>query len=123
MNADVPPPVQGALAAAVQWLESALLGSVATTVAVIAVSCVGLLMLSGRVDVRRGAQVIFGCFILFGASSIAGGIVRALGDAGSAPEIAAPPPAQPAYAPAAAKPPGNAVPYDPYAGAALPSRP
>jgi type IV secretion system protein VirB2 len=59
----------------VRWLQGTLLGTLATAVALIAVASVGFLLLSGRIDVRRGAQVIFGCFVLFGASTIAAGIV------------------------------------------------
>jgi type IV secretion system protein VirB2 len=43
-------------------------------VAVIAVASVGFLMLTGRINWRYGATVILGCFILFGAASIVGGI-------------------------------------------------
>ena len=42
--------------------------------AVIAVGATGLLMLTGRIDWRRGAVVILGCFIVFGAASIVAGI-------------------------------------------------
>ena len=59
---------------AVTWLQGTLLGNVATALAVIAVGATGLLMLTGRIDWRRGAVVILGCFILFGAASIVGGI-------------------------------------------------
>jgi type IV secretion system protein VirB2 len=59
---------------AVQWLQGTLLGTIATTVAVIAVAAVGLLMLTGRINWRYGATVILGCFILFGAASIVAGI-------------------------------------------------
>jgi len=111
----------GALVAAVQWLQNTLLGTVATTVAVISVATVGLMMLSGRVDLRRGASVVLGCFILFGASAIAAGIRSvATGDFAPAeptyqvdpwlPPPQAPPPAPPAAA------------SDPYAGAAVPTR-
>ncbi|MGZ8332081.1 MAG: TrbC/VirB2 family protein, partial [Allosphingosinicella sp.] len=71
----------GALVAAVHWLQATLLGTVATTVAVICVATVGLMMLSGRMDLRRGATVVVGCFILFGASSIAAGIQSVAGGA------------------------------------------
>ena len=64
----------GPLVSAVQWLQGTLLGTIATVVAVIAVACVGLLMLSGRINWRHGAVVILGCFILFGAASIVAGI-------------------------------------------------
>ena len=59
---------------AVNWLQGTLLGTVATTVAVIAVAVVGFMMLTGRLNWRHGAVVILGCFILFGAASIVAGI-------------------------------------------------
>lgn len=58
---------------AAEWVQGALLGSFATAVAVLAVAAVGLLMLTGRLNIRRGATVILGCFILFGAANIASG--------------------------------------------------
>ena len=114
----------GAIVAAVQWLQNTLLGTVATTVAVICVATVGLMMMSGRVDLRRGASVVIGCFILFGASSIATGI-QSVASGDFAPAEAdfqvqawtVPPPPPPP--PPAAPPPG---PSDPYAGAAVPTR-
>jgi type IV secretory pathway VirB2 component (pilin) len=116
------PTGSSALVAAVQWLQGTLLGTVATSVAVICVAGIGLMMLSGRIDLRRGASVVVGCFILFGASSIAAGI-HAL--AGAGPVTTAepvyqvdpwlpPPPVQAPPVPAAAA--------DPYAGAAVPTR-
>jgi type IV secretory pathway VirB2 component (pilin) len=110
------PAAPNAFAAAVQWLDSTLLGTIATAVAVIAVASIGFLLMSGRVDVRRAAQVIFGCFILFGASSIAAGIMRAAD--GAPVEIRAVPLPPLAAAPQT----GPAAAYDPYAGAALPPR-
>jgi type IV secretion system protein VirB2 len=68
------PSGSGPIVSAVQWLQGTLLGTVATVVAVIAVACVGLMMLTGRIDWRRGAVVVLGCFILFGAVSIVAGI-------------------------------------------------
>ena len=59
---------------AATWLQGTLLGNVATALAVIAVGATGLLMLTGRIDWRRGAVVILGCFIVFGAASIVAGI-------------------------------------------------
>src|ERR1044071_9591873 len=60
--------------AALNWIQGTLLGNLATTAAVIAVATVGFLMLSGRMNWRFGATVILGCFILFGAATIVGGI-------------------------------------------------
>jgi type IV secretion system protein VirB2 len=59
---------------AVNWLQGTLLGNVATAVAVIAVAATGLMMLTGRIDWRRGAVVILGCFVVFGAAAIVTGI-------------------------------------------------
>ena len=59
---------------AVSWLQGTLLGNVATALAVIAVGATGLLMLTGRIDWRRGATVILGCFVVFGAAAIVAGI-------------------------------------------------
>ena len=122
LTSDMQPPSGGVFAVALEWIQATLLGSLATTVAVIAVACVGLLLLSGRVDVRRGVQVVFGCFILFGAASIAAGIVRvAAGENSQPPVSAAPPPPPIAYVAPATPRPAPPVPYDPYAGAALPT--
>ena len=68
------PAGSGAIIGAVNWLQGTLLGTVATVAAVIAVAAVGFMMLTGRINWRHGAVVIFGCFILFGAASIVAGI-------------------------------------------------
>lgn len=60
--------------AASEWVQATLLGSLATAVAVIAVATVGLLLLTGRLSLKRGLMVIVGCFILFGASNVANGL-------------------------------------------------
>lgn len=70
----VDPQGSGVLINAVNWLQGTLLGTVATVAAVIAVACVGFMMLTGRINWRHGAVVILGCFILFGAASIVAGI-------------------------------------------------
>jgi len=64
---------------AVTWMQDTLLGEVASSVAVIAVAVVGFMMLSGRLNWRYGATVIVGCFVLFGAATIVGGIRTAAG--------------------------------------------
>ena len=62
------------LLAALNWVQGTLLGNVATTAAVIAVAAVGFLMLTGRIEWKRGLTVIVGAFIIFGAVSIVAGI-------------------------------------------------
>jgi type IV secretion system protein VirB2 len=114
------PSGSSAVVAAVQWLQGTLLGTAATSVAVISVAAVGLMMLSGRMDLRRGGSVIIGCFILFGASGIAAGIRSvAEGEAMPAPAALAEAPWQEPPLPALAPPPPAA---DPFAGAAVPTR-
>lgn len=106
-----------ALGAAVGWVQATLLGTIAAAVAVIAIAAIGLGMLWGRIDLKRGAGVIFGCFIIFGASGIASGILNAarLADDGSRDHVYLPPP-PPAPSPVITAPPA----YDPYAGASVP---
>ena len=68
------PEGSGPIVRAVRWLQDTLLGTVATAAAIIAVAAVGFLMLTGRMNWRYGATVIFGCFVLFGAAAIVAGI-------------------------------------------------
>lgn len=101
------------LSEAVGWLTGTLLGSVATILCVLAIAFVGLMMLSGRFPVRRGIQVVIGCFLLLGAPLVAmtfTGVWRS--------SAAAPPPvvATEPEVPREDLPPAN---YDPYAGASL----
>jgi type IV secretory pathway VirB2 component (pilin) len=68
------PAGSGPILAALEWVQGTLLGNLATTAAVIAVAVVGLMMLTGRIDWRRGLTVIVGAFIVFGAAAIVSGI-------------------------------------------------
>jgi type IV secretory pathway VirB2 component (pilin) len=104
-----------------KWIEGTLLGSLATSVAVIAVATLGFMLLTGRASIRHGVTVIVGCFLLFGSAAIANGIRLALGGAG---ERAVPAEtssgASPLEVVSAPAPPPPQAPYDPYAGAAVP---
>jgi type IV secretory pathway VirB2 component (pilin) len=107
------------ITSAVTWIEQLVTGSLGTSIAVLAVASVGLAMLSGRLAIRRGMMVILGCFILFGARTVATG----LRGAGEAKPVAAPR-ALPSPPPIYPKPPASpnqprGEPYDPYAGAAV----
>ena len=73
-NAAGDPAGSSPIVAALNWVQGTLLGNLATTAAVIAVAVVGFLMLTGRMDWRRGLTVVIGCFIVFGAVSIVAGI-------------------------------------------------
>jgi type IV secretion system protein VirB2 len=113
-------PPEYAIVAAVSWVQATLLGSIATAVATIAVASIGYLAFSGRMDLRRGLQVILGCFVVFSAPAIAAGLqglASALVD-----ETSAAPPALSQSAPVLIplQPTNDARPaYDPYAGAAV----
>lgn len=113
------PAGSSSLVAAAQWLQGTLLGTVATTVAVIAVATIGFGMLAGRVDVRRGVSVIVGCFVLFGASSIVAGIQSGLSPSVSEVPIYTAPAPPPLVRATPSTPPPPAG-YDPYAGASVP---
>lgn len=68
------PAGSGPIVGALQWVQGTLLGNLATTAAVIAVAIVGLMMLTGRIDWRRGVTVVLGAFIIFGAVAIVAGM-------------------------------------------------
>lgn len=80
-SVELDPPGSNAILDAATWMQGTLLGNVATTLAVIAVGATGLLMLRGRIDWQRGATVILGCFIVFGAVAIVAGIRSVSGGA------------------------------------------
>ncbi|HQV02224.1 MULTISPECIES: TrbC/VirB2 family protein [unclassified Novosphingobium] len=102
--------------AAVQWVADLLLGPFSTAIAVIAVAGLGLSLLGGRLPARRGVMIVLGCFILFGAPSIARELMGLAGRDGG-------PYAAPDQSPAAPIPPPAPLPPqpDPYAGAAMPN--
>jgi type IV secretion system protein VirB2 len=113
-------PSRGVVTSALTWIEGALFGGVATGIAVIAVASIGFGMLSGRISVKRGITILLGCFILFGASSLARGL-RAFSEEDAQSydgprQISAPVFVKPDVSPQ--KPGENS--YDPYAGAAVP---
>ncbi|HEX8668033.1 MAG TPA: TrbC/VirB2 family protein [Allosphingosinicella sp.] len=110
----------GAIGAAVAWLQGVLLGTVATSIAIIAIASLGFMMLSGRIEMRRVGEVILGCFIIFGAASIASGIRSLSWQLAAAPHVPPPPIYQAAPAPVPPAAPPSA--YDPYAGASVGAR-
>jgi type IV secretion system protein VirB2 len=73
-TASADPPGSSPLVGALDWIEGTLQGHVATSAAVVAVAVVGFMMLTGRVEWRRGVVVVIGCFIVFGATAIVAGI-------------------------------------------------
>ncbi len=73
-RAQADPAGSGPIVGALDWVQGTLLGNLATTAAVIAVGATGLMMLTGRIDWKRGLTVVLGAFILFGAVSIVAGM-------------------------------------------------
>ena len=73
------PAGSSAINSAFTWMQQTMLGTVATTVAVMAVAACGFMMLTGRMNWRFGATVVIGVFIIFGAGSIVAGIQGAAG--------------------------------------------
>lgn len=107
----------GTVATAVAWVQAALTGTIASSIAVIAIAAVGVGMMSGRIDMRRAVITVLGCFVVFGAPSVAAGILEAAGaGANNAPDVASGVVEEPAQLPQIASQPA----YDPYAGAAMP---
>ncbi len=68
------PAGSGPILGALEWVQGTLMGNLATSAAVIAVAVVGLMMLTGRIDWRRGVTVVVGAFIVFGAVAIVAGM-------------------------------------------------
>lgn len=96
-----------------------MLGTLATTIATIAVASVGILVMNGRMPLRRGVTVILGCFILFGAPAIAAGLL-ALTSAGVATPVASRSASMAETPVPLVVPTSNPQVYDPYAGASVP---
>ena len=89
-----------------------------TALAALAIAGIGLTMLSGRVSARKGIRVIAGCFILFGAQTIAQGLVGLAWDTDQSQHSINPPeplPTMPLPKPSPQNP-------DPYAGASVPQQ-
>ncbi|MBB4150199.1 TrbC/VirB2 family protein [Sphingobium scionense] len=100
---------------AVQWGERLLLGSVGTSVMIMAVAILGLFALRGCMDRSFAVRVLLGCFIIIGAPMIAAGIMTTAASGSgqvNAPtqEVEVSPP--PLRAPER---------FDPYGGASVPS--
>jgi type IV secretory pathway VirB2 component (pilin) len=105
------------LVGALTWVENVLLGTTATVVGVIAVASIGLMMLSGRVDVKQGIRTVVGLLVVFGAPTIASAIEMQLRQAATeAPGYAIAAASEPPL-PAEQTPPPKA--FDPYAGASV----
>jgi type IV secretory pathway VirB2 component (pilin) len=114
------PPQPSVILPAVQWIEGIFLGNIATAIAIVAVASIGFAMLTGRVDLRRGGTIILGCFIIFGASTIANGLRGATQSPDALYSQSAPDP--PPIFPRPARANATNSSYDPYAGASVPQQ-
>ena len=103
----------GALSSAGTWVTSLLAGEAAFAIATLSIASLGFLFLSGRVEWRRAAWSVAGVALLFGAPTIASGILEEeqAGPISRSPSV----PLQPELP--TALPPAQA---DPYAGASVP---
>lgn len=103
-----------AIETSANWLASLMTGGLAVGLCVLAIAIIGLLMLGGRLPVREGVRVIFGCFVLLGAPIIANAFVMT-GEY-LVPKQITTEANRPLPAPARELPPSA---FDPYAGASL----
>ena len=71
---------ESGIGTSIDWVEALMLGEIATALAIVAVAIAGFMMLTGRVRMAGGFRVILGCFVLFGASSIAAALMGSVGD-------------------------------------------
>lgn len=97
------------------WIVDLLTGRSAQVIAVLSVASVGFLLLSGRVPFRRSARVVFGCFLVFSAATIANALTSLAGDG----QVTDQPDGPIAMQISAQRPPPD---LDPYAGAAVPTQ-
>lgn len=109
-----------AISSASEWIVSLTSGSLAVSLAVLAIAGIGFGMLAGYIDFRRAGRAALGCFLVFGASAIATHLLdigkNRAGRANVGADIF-----RPSIPPLTKT--GNSDPstnYDPYAGAALP---
>ncbi|MDE1466111.1 TrbC/VirB2 family protein [Aurantiacibacter sp. D1-12] len=101
------------------WITDTLLGQLAVTLCVLAVAFVGFSMLTGRISLRRGAQVVLGCFLLLGSPLIAASMMGMLGPS----EASQLGPTDTVVYEAQPREPLPEATYNPYANASLGRRP
>ena len=106
----------GSLGESAAFVGEILTGGMATGLATLALAGVGFAMLAGRLELRRGAAVMLGCFLMIGAPAIARGILGLGNQAGPPPVASLESPASPPGQLDAKKVQQSA---DPYAGASL----
>ena len=106
------------LETAAEWIQNLLLGQFGTIIAVLAVAITGLNMLWGHISVKESARILLGCFILFGAPTIAQGLMSTVESTAGTIEITPPQTFTTTPSMSAAPPPPTTInPFDPYTGA------
>lgn len=102
------------LSHAAGWLVTLITGELSLPLCTLAVAFIGFMILRGRLELRRSAAVVLGCFVLLGAPTIAGAFLRfgeaAARSAGSGSN---------ADANLGDRSPVPPADYDPYAGASM----
>ncbi len=105
--------------ACAEWIKALLAGTLATSLSIISIACIGFLLLKGRLALDRVAWVLVGAFMIMGAGKLSAGIfaITQSGN-GEAPasSMVSPPPAGPPTSP------HEAQAFDPYAGASVPQQ-
>ncbi|WP_252259809.1 TrbC/VirB2 family protein [Erythrobacter aurantius] len=71
---------ESGIGTSIDWVEALVLGEIATALAIVAVAIAGFMMLTGRVRMAGSFRVILGCFVLFGASTIAAALMDSAGE-------------------------------------------
>lgn len=107
---------QPMLGAASEWIQNLLSGDLATSLCVIAIAILGMLLLGGRLQARRGMEVVLGCCLLLGAALMAAQLQLLVGGLNGRTKNAG---NQLVITQSGASEPLSPVNYDPYAGASL----
>ena len=65
------------------WFQAVLSGAGVTGITAIAIAALGVVMMTGRIDLRRIGRAVLGAFLFFGASAIASEMLRSAQSVGS----------------------------------------
>lgn len=109
-----------AIEAATNWLLALLAGSIVTSLLTVAVAAFGIAMLFGNLSVRRGLELVVGCFVLVGAAEISRSMIDRIPSstvpALSSTAVRIDDSALPPLGPDPVTAPASGNPFDPYAG-------
>lgn len=64
-----------AIEAAAHWFTALFTGPLVTSLLIVAVAAFGIGLLFGRLSLRRGMELVVGCFVLAGAAEITGAMM------------------------------------------------